>query len=295
MKTRLREGERIINKIYYAGLSGGKDSTALAIWMIKDSGYPVDKMRFTFCDTGNEHDLTYQYLLDLSKQFKLWGAPEIVWLQPELDFYKLAEKKGRFPSTKARFCTQHLKMFVTKKDTDKLQADGYDLLLHTGVRGDESPERSKLKQSEFDMYYGANILRPLLNWTYNDVVEYVTQTHGIPLNPLYGYGARRVGCFPCINSVKHEIRMIATKFPERIDKIREWETKLNSTFFPPNKVPNRYKSRTVHSKKKNMDVGICTIDDVVEWSMTGKRAKNFELIFEDDKHLNCNSSMGTCE
>jgi 3'-phosphoadenosine 5'-phosphosulfate sulfotransferase (PAPS reductase)/FAD synthetase len=284
-----------IQKIHYAGLSGGKDSTALAIWMIKDSGYPLDSLRFTFCDTGNEHDLTYQYLYDLSKQFVQWGATAIEWLKAELDFYQLAEKKGRFPSTKARFCTQHLKMIVTKKDTDALQERGYELLLHTGVRRDESPSRAKLDEYEFDTYYGANILRPILNWTYDGVVEYVTKIHGIPLNPLYGYGARRVGCFPCINSSKSEIRIIATKFPERIEKIRQWEEKLNSTFFPPNKVPDRYKSRTVYSKKKGREVGICSIDDVVRWSMTSRGAKNYELLFDDDNHLSCNSSMGACE
>lgn len=49
-------------KIHHAGISGGKDSTALAIWMVKDSGYPRESLEFSFCDTGNESPVTYRYL-----------------------------------------------------------------------------------------------------------------------------------------------------------------------------------------------------------------------------------------
>ena len=48
--------------IYHVGLSGGKDSTALALWVRYESGLPQDRVRFSFCDSGNEDPLTYAYL-----------------------------------------------------------------------------------------------------------------------------------------------------------------------------------------------------------------------------------------
>jgi len=54
--------------IYHVGISGGKDSTAALLWAIHDSGWPHDKIRATFCDTGNEHQITYDYIAMLSER-----------------------------------------------------------------------------------------------------------------------------------------------------------------------------------------------------------------------------------
>ena len=40
--------------------SGGKDSTALAIYMLQN--YPKTKFEFVFCDTGVELPETYSYI-----------------------------------------------------------------------------------------------------------------------------------------------------------------------------------------------------------------------------------------
>lgn len=42
-------------------LSGGKDSTALALLAI-ETKQPDDYLDFLFCDTGNEHPITYAYI-----------------------------------------------------------------------------------------------------------------------------------------------------------------------------------------------------------------------------------------
>lgn len=76
--------------VRYCGLSGGKDSTATALWLIHESGFPKEQIRFTFCNTHNEHELTYAHVEMLSKHFMEWGAPSIEWLEPERGFYELA-------------------------------------------------------------------------------------------------------------------------------------------------------------------------------------------------------------
>ena len=106
-------------EINHFGLSGGKDSTALMLWAVYESGYAPETLRFTACDTGNEAEETYEYIKMLNCK-----VYPITVLKPPLDFYQLAEKRGRFPSTTARFCTQELKMKPTKAYIDALIQEG---------------------------------------------------------------------------------------------------------------------------------------------------------------------------
>lgn len=272
------------NTIYHVGVSGGKDSGAVLLWMVHESGIPRHKINATFCDTGNEHEWTYQQIEILSK------IHPIEILKPELDFYKLAQKKQRFPSTQARFCTYELKI---KPSQDHIQylCKSYDAVINvTGVRGSESEQRSKYLEWDYNGYLLVPSWRPLLKWSIKDVYQ-IHSKHGIPMNPLYEAGAERVGCFPCIMSKKHEIRNIADKFQNRIDLIRDWEQKIDSSFFSPGKTPKRFHSGKCLNKSGE-EVTFPYIDDVVRWSMTGKRASGSYL---DDEPEPISCTSGFCE
>lgn len=281
--------------IYHVGISGGKDSGAVLLWMVHRSGIPSNQINATFCDTGNEHDWTYEQVEMLSKR-----VHPIETLKPELDFNGLVRKKGLFPSNKRRFCTEFLKIRPTQDHILYLQESYDEVIAVSGVRANESDARSKLE--EWD--YSGNLLtkqwRPILRWTIKDVVA-IHSEYNIPMNPLYAIGAERVGCYPCINSRKKEIRTIALNFPERIDNIRALEKELCShgkktAFFHANTVPLRF--RTVPFKNKaGEDTMVASIDDVVKWSMTGKRAKG---LYDDEapdlfltEPISCSS--GFCE
>ena len=54
--------------IYHLGVSGGKDSTAVLLWLIYESGWPLSRVLVTFCDTDNEDILTYNYLAMLTER-----------------------------------------------------------------------------------------------------------------------------------------------------------------------------------------------------------------------------------
>src|SRR6185312_2178545 len=195
---------------------------------------------------------------------------------------------------KARFCTQFLKVIPTREDVMALIQQDYEVIVHSGVRAQESKEREKLPSRGFDDMFGCIVNRPLLRWTLDDVLA-IHREHNVPLNPLYGYGAKRVGCFPCINSRKSEIKLISIHFPERIDQIRQEEQQVGkfSSFFRREIVPQRFRSRLVETKKGPMKVA--TIDDVVRWSHSGKRANENYRLFEDDAALVCPSGAGMCE
>lgn len=302
--------------IYHAGVSGGKDSTALALWLRFESGLPLEKIDISFCDTNNEDPLTYAFL-DLLRT--IIAPVPIRVLSPERDFWELAAWKGRFPSTKARFCTQHLKIIPTRAEVQRLLQESSRVLVINGVRrseGHTGNNRAAALEWEHDLEgWGTWIHRPIVEWTIeqvwaihkrhiplDDVIALVwadptmaeeTKFHlttkmaerGIPDNPLYTMGASRVGCFPCINSRKAEIRAMDKYRPERIEFIEHEELSFTdtrqgiSTFFRRNTTPPRWRSRKVVTVAGEV-VTVPTIRDVVEWSKTSRGGKQYEMDFD---------------
>ena len=108
--------------------------------------------------------------------------------------------------------------------------------------------------------------------------DYV-EAHGEEFNPLYKLGFGRVGCAPCINSGKEDIRLWADRFPDMIDKIREFEEKSERTFFAP-MVPGMY---------------INKIDEVLEWSTTSRGGRQQDIIHIMEERPSCESKFGLCE
>ena len=279
--------------VWHVGVSGGKDSAAALLWMVRESGIDPTRIRASFCDIGNDHPWTLEHVAMLSEK-----AHPIETIYPELNFFDLALAKHRFPSAKARFCTEHLKIYPSAFHLLKMKAEGLEPIAVSGVRADESDERSDLPEWDYSGTLLCVSWRPLIRWTFPDVLS-IHKRHGIPMNPLYGIGAERVGCWPCVMSRKAEVRTIAQKFPERIDEIRAKEILFETTwgrfssFFGPGTVPERFCSRQSWSEKKGRMVGVPTIDDVVRWSMTGDRAQGSWDDEPQREPLTCKS--GFCE
>ena len=117
------------------GISGGKDSAALAIYLFQK--YPKLDVEYYTCDTGKELDETYQ-LIDnlevyLGKKIKrIVGAPNS-HVDPFDHFLKLYG--GFLPSSNARWCTKNLKLVPFEKYV------GNDpVVSYVGIRGDEDRE-----------------------------------------------------------------------------------------------------------------------------------------------------------
>lgn len=117
------------------GISGGKDSAALAIYMrIK---YPSLYIDFYTCDTGKELDETYQ----LVKNLEVFLGVKINLLQAaqkssEDPFDHFLKMYGGFlPSSNSRWCTKKLKLEPFEKyvGTDPV-------ISYVGIRGDEERE-----------------------------------------------------------------------------------------------------------------------------------------------------------
>jgi 3'-phosphoadenosine 5'-phosphosulfate sulfotransferase (PAPS reductase)/FAD synthetase len=316
--------------IHVVSISGGKDSTATALLALKTQ--PPETVQFVFADTGNEHELTYEYIdylegvfgrpvVRLRRDFSAWWEHRRQWVDtkgrekygdaaaervlevfnqgpsgnPYLDLCMI---KGRFPSRRAQFCTQFLKTEPLLEYQIGLADEGAAVWSWQGVRAEESPGRARLPSFQMmdpdgllhDAPYGRLFVnRPILRWTAADTFE-AMRAAGVKSNPLYRMGMGRVGCMPCINAAKNEVREIAARFPEHIDRIEAWERLVATaswrqlaSFFPAPTGDNRGALRGSN------------IRSVVQWSKTSRGGTQYDMTSLMADSAGCASAYGLCE
>lgn len=137
------------NVRHVLGISGGKDSAALAIYI--KNNYPDihDKVEYYTSDTGRELDETYKLITRLEnflgkKILRLDAVSEETLSKEETNpfDYNLKKYGGYLPSTNARWCTKNLKLDPFEKFV------GTDLVIsYVGIRGDEDREGYISKKS----------------------------------------------------------------------------------------------------------------------------------------------------
>lgn len=251
--------------VFVVSVSGGKDSTAT--WLrLRESGI---ECRAVFADTGWEAPETYAYLDTLRS---LVGPIDAV---RSMGFAAQAVKEGILPHGKTAWCTRKLKVEPLAEYHERLRDEtGRDTVSVVGVRAEESEERSKLSELEFgrggSREWDGLIWRPILRASVHEVLE-IHHRNSVPVNPLYKMGFSRVGCAPCRNANKEDIRRWADTHPDRIAAVRSLEQAVNeersrrglkgqATFFISHKD------------------GPVPIDRAVAWSRTDRGGKQLPLI-----------------
>lgn len=267
--------------IHVVQFSGGKDSTALVLWARENLAGDV---RYVFCDTGWEHGLTYAYVTSID-QALLGGKLVRLKSAKYTDMVDLVTRKGRVPSTKARFCTEELKAFPTR---DYLKTLTDDYVVYQGVRADESAARREAGRRQWSDVYDCWVERPLYDWTVGDVFK-LHAKHGIEPNPLYRLGAGRVGCFPCIMVNHGELKRLSETLPEVWERAATLERAATRTFFPPDYIPVRF----MRSRDEATGVAIPTVDDVRRYLLT---ATELQIkLFDTGRPSGCMSVYNLCE
>jgi 3'-phosphoadenosine 5'-phosphosulfate sulfotransferase (PAPS reductase)/FAD synthetase len=303
-------------------VSGGKDSTALLLLAIERQ---PDNMQAVFADTGNEHEITYEYVQYINdkvfpiRMIKADFSADIArkreyvltkWAgkgrsQEAIEraaaalvptgnpFLDRAVLSGRFPSSQLAFCSTSLKRdpIIAQVQTPLLEA-GDDVISWIGVRRDESRNRRHLSENELKVTHenGAELwnYRPILDWTAEDCFA-MHKKHGIKHNPLYEMGMSRVGCMPCINCRKDELLEISKRFPEAIDRIAGWEKAVAAAS------PRNGATFFSAAGLSNADASKQTIETVVEWAKTSRGGKQYDFLRMQDDGPICTSVYGLCE
>ena len=283
------------------GFSGGADSQATALWVRQR--FPADEIVLLYSDPGgNDCPVTTEFVKQYSETIfpvttvtPIVADMENVGTKPGrsmdrrrafkdedyLSFSDMAWIKGRFPSGTRQFCTTILKLNPQKRWLEEnLLAKGIDFVRYIGVRRDESEKRKNTPDAGWDDFFDCEIVYPFAAESKLDVFAFL-KLHGEEANPLYRLGFSRVGCAPCINANKEDVRQWAACFPQMIDKIREWEHRNERTFFAP----------CVPGKEINF------VDEVVSWAKTSRGGKQFNLpMIEAEAALGtCSSKYGLCE
>lgn len=207
-------------------------------------------------------------------------------------FLDLCLWKGRFPSRKAQFCTEELKRNIAVAFQLDLIDAGHKVISWQGIRRNESQNRAHAKKIE---RLGQNLyaFRPLVEWDAAQVFDHCGQ-RGIQPNPLYKQGCNRVGCMPCINVGKDELREISVRFPEHLEEKARWESLVSkaskcgfSTFFNKELHDGSKADRRIHHANR--------VEAVIQWANT-KRGGRQQTFFADFIEPSaCASSYGLCE
>jgi len=285
--------------------SGGKDSQASLIWAIKK--YGVKNVEAVFCDTGWENQVTYDHIHDTCQDLEV---KHVTVKSKKYDvMVDLAKKKGRFASTMARFCTVELK---TSPMIDYILEQTENLIIIQGIRADESKSRSKMKsQCQFFKYYftpyndkgrmfeyrkkditewvkkyADDIIRPMFNWSGQQVIDYII-ANGQKPNKLYYLGFKRVGCFPCFMSGMHEVHELIRRYPDRMDEIDQIEKDVGSSFFKPDYIPERFRTGFDPKSGKKFTTAL----DIKKYI----NDKNQTIDMWENESLSCSSFYHLCE
>lgn len=117
------------------GISGGKDSAALAIYM--KNRYPDLPIEYYNSDTGCELEETDEYIKNIKGylgHIHMLAAKTAVDGDTPFDHF-LKTSGGYLPSPQARWCTQKMKL----QEFEKFVQDDY-VISYVGIRGDENRE-----------------------------------------------------------------------------------------------------------------------------------------------------------
>lgn len=187
-------------------MSGGKDSTALALYM-RDR---VKEMEYIFCDTDKELTETYEYL----NCVEAFLGKKIVRLNAKAGFDHWLDVFGGFlPSPQMRWCTRLLKLKPFEEYVGEETVISY-----VGLRADEDR-------------VGYISTKPNIKAVFpfkDDGIDYagvmkILQDSGIGLPPYLAWGRTHSGCYFCFFQRSIEwVRLLETH-PDQFEEAMKYE------------------------------------------------------------------------
>lgn len=187
------------------GLSGGKDSTALAVLLHKE----IPGMEYFFCDTHKELPETYEYLKRIEARLGI----KINYLEAKRGFdHWLDVYGGVLPSPKMRWCTKQMKIIPLEDFVGDDEAISY-----IGIRADENREGYISTKPN---------IKPVFPFKERGLMKadiiHLLEESGIGLPDYYRWRSRS-GCFFCFFQRKYEWVMLALEHPDLFAEAVKYE------------------------------------------------------------------------
>jgi len=204
------------------GLSGGKDSSALAVYM--NNHYPDLDIEYFFTDTGYELKETYDYLNKLKTRLD----KPIKYLNPFNSFDYFMKKYNNFlPSATARWCTINMKLQPFEKYIEPYLKDGYEVITYVGIRYDE---RGRVGYKPTNPNIKAKF--PFIDDAIDKAgVEQILSDAGLGLPEYYKWRSRS-GCTFCFFQRKIEWVNLKKNHPEAFEHAKSLEKKATDNQSP---------------------------------------------------------------
>ena len=224
------------------GISGGKDSAALAIHL-RDR---IPNMEYVFCDTGKELNETYDFIDKLEAYLNshvLRLPKELPGFSENYDFDHFIELyDGFLPSPLNRWCTKDLKLkpFEHFIGEDKV-------VNYVGIRADEN------RVGYISTKPNVETVFPFIeDGIDKEGVLRILENAGVGLPKYYDWRSRS-GCYFCFYQSKNEWKNLKEKHPDLFEKAKSYE-KDDFTWRQDGKLEDVVDSADVVTKK-NKKVG----------------------------------------
>lgn len=195
------------------GLSGGRDSAALAVYMRHN--YPELAIEYFFTDTGKELSEVYEFLGRLEG---FLGRP-IKRLNPDRDFdFWLKQYNSYLPSAQSRWCTRQLKLRPFEQWVQPMLDAGEKVFSYVAIRGDE-----EYREGYSSKHDNLIVKLPFREAGINKghVLE-ILDGSGLGLPKYYEWRSRS-GCTFCFFQQKIEWVRLLERHPEDFQAAMEYE------------------------------------------------------------------------
>ena len=197
------------------GISGGKDSAALAIY-IKDHHPEVhEKVEYFFTDTGAELDEVYDFLAKL----EAYLGKEIIRLSSGKPFEHWLKIHNEYlPSPQQRWCTQIMKI----KPFEAFVGDS-PVISYVGIRADENREGYISRKATIKAVFPF-IENGLVR---DDIFQILEDSVGIP---EYYKWRSRSGCYFCFFQRQSEWLGLKRNHPALFEKAKAFENRTRTKY-----------------------------------------------------------------
>ena len=195
------------------GLSGGRDSAALAVYMRQR--HPSLDLEYFFTDTGKELPEVYEFLGRLEG---FLGKP-IARLNPDRDFdFWLKQYKSFLPSAQTRWCTRQLKLKPFEDWIRPSLESGIKVVSYVAIRSDEEYREGYTSKHENLM-----VRLPFRESSIDKagVIE-LLEAAGLGLPTYYSWRSRS-GCTFCFFQQKIEWVRLLERHPDAYAEALQYE------------------------------------------------------------------------
>jgi len=221
-------------KNHIVQFSGGRTS-AYMVWLFEQKRMREDiNVEFVYCDTGAEHEATYQFIRDVVKHYGInltclrcvinpekgvgtsYKVVSLEECQPDLKPFQDVVLKYGNPSVAAPLCTREMKSTPSDKYCNEKYGRG-NYIKWLGIRADE-PNRIKVVEDQLDLFGGGKkiskeklpmrYLGQISNMTKQDILDWwEDQPFNLDLSEELG------NCVFCVKKGTNKIALAAKKEP----------------------------------------------------------------------------------